>query len=249
MKKKHSDISLKLSGECIPVHIFLNDIENFFQCVKEVTKDVTGDRGDKAWFIGVHKGSACADFYRNENCITKEQAKRIAENINSGILREKNTKGVVYQFSPKALESLKKLNLSNNTDDTNTVKVSIKVAKSYVEINENAINVINAENIQQGFKEYGTISGQLRDLHRGRGVTGTLKEEIWGRSINCNIPENLKEIARNAWDLRVELTGEIEYNGEGLPEHIDIEAIKVFPQDFELPDLSEIRGILAHRNG
>ena len=96
------------------------------------------------------------------------------------------------------------------------------------------------------YYDVGTIEGRLEAIQDASGALKIrVQDYLFAKPINCFVPEDMIELVFSSFRKRVEITGKIHYRRGGAPISIKAFDIEILPEDDELPEASDVRGVFA----
>ena len=234
-------IEIKIDAPKLTPDKFQKAVNEFFALLKGVTKNVTGESKPEDWIIAVRASSQVV------SARTESQSKALVPDaMERGILSlMAGVQTIPPHFTKDDVISAR--NLAALVDDDGKIVRSITIQNGGAPIILSSEIVKTADAILAGEKQiaFGSVEGLIESLHRkeGQPITSTIKDPIHGRSINCTFtaPE-CEDSAFEAFKKasRVLFSGLIHYNKEGEPVRIDVNFVRIFPPENELPTLEEI---------
>lgn len=234
-------IEIKIDAPKLTPDKFQKAVIEFFALLKGVTKNVTGESKPEDWIIEVRASSQVV------SARTESQSKALATDAMSrGFLSlMAGVQTIPPNFTKEDVISAR--NLAALVDDDGKVVRSILIQNGGEPIRLSHQIVKTADAILAGEKqiEFGSVEGAIESLHRkeNQPFTSTIKDPIHGRSIvsTFTTPECEEKAFQAFKDAsRVLFYGLIHYNKEGEPVRIDVNLVRIFPPESELPTLEEI---------
>lgn len=175
-----------------------------------------------------------------------EIAKRVVNNFVKN-LRQINVKGrVSSRVDSYALESYKDLGalLDKNIS-------SIKISNSSVDVlidktfNSKVEQIIGPDEISNG-----SLTGNLEWINLHNANAFNIYPIIGAKKVKCHFPRELKETVISAIDKYVRVYGELRYKSrDNFPYAMNVEDLEILPEDNELPNLFDLRGIVPQATG
>ncbi len=89
----------------------------------------------------------------------------------------------------------------------------------------------------------GTVEGRAESASiHGRNVL-RLWDPLTGQAIECHFPDTALDQVREAFGRRVQVAGPVRYNALGRPCSVQLERLRVFREQSELPQARDLEGI------
>jgi hypothetical protein len=146
-------------------------------------------------------------------------------------------------FSDKALRSAKKLAKLVDKD-----VFMIQLGINYKRISLNQHIVANVDEIIGGkYKSFGTVEGILKAIDLSRNPLFRVYDLLTNKSVRCYFDNQSTsmDMIKKALEQRVAISGLITSREDGDKISINVEDIEIFPQEYELPTITEMIGILG----
>jgi len=236
-----SDLTLEVGDGAHPDQ-FMTAVRAFFGYVEEVARMVSADLEPMRWTVKVREGSSLLAIEpppsepRELVQFVYARVERGAEAVARGDLDDAD-------LSEAALRNLR--TLSELTEGPRSaIPIKLWVRKRPVTVVPDIARTIR-DDWREDYRDYGTVEGRLRAIEdRAGGLRLQIRDAMLGQTIQVTFPETLLDDAFAAFRHRVEVTGLIHYRHNGVPISIQASHITTLPDDDELPDADEVRGIL-----
>lgn len=237
-----TDLTLDLGGDLAPEE-FVAAVRNFIGYVTEITEAQKGDGADVTWTVKVREGSALVGVEPNPTA-PSSRLSMIYRQATHGLSALDSGDIAGSGLSEKAVGHLKGLSdLAAKQGVKRSVNLWVK--RQSVTIGGNISRKIR-EDWESDYYDNGTIEGRLEAIQDANGsIKIRVKDFLFPRAINCVVPEKMIDQVLNSFRRRVEIEGKIHYRKNGTPISIEAETIDVLPEDDELPDADDVRGIMA----
>lgn len=86
------------------------------------------------------------------------------------------------------------------------------------------------------YQSQGAVEGRLEVVSSHGGVLRcNVYERVLGRAVRCDVPRHLRKDVLDLFDQDVIASGIVSRDGNGLPRHVALEAIRPFETDANLP--------------
>lgn len=244
IKNKENTISLELDGDRISADKLKHSINVFFSLTDEIANEVSGKKKPIDWIVSVKSGSINLISHPVPKDIDAKLIPKIVNAIGSGLdMLEKSSKTPPY-FSEKALELAQELATIPDIKGNGLSRICVRA--NNIQHNLTPKTVANVDSLL-GYhtKALGSIEGKLQAISERGDLRFTVYDSLTDKGIRCNIKEELRSEATKAFGKRVYIFGIIRYAHNGQPKSIQVEEIKVFPENDKLPTALDICGILA----
>lgn len=242
--KKYKTVTLKIKGDRIPADKLRKSIGVFYGFIDEVASEVSGQKKPIRWIVRVKKGSiVLANEAEVDGRISLGVRNRIFESIEQGIdsLEKEATRPA--HFSDRALEFLQDLASISKGKGNGLGPISITVEKKPHKLTPHT--VANVDSILGVYsKALGSVEGRLQTLSERSGLKFYVYDSLSDKPIRCDVDEDLRDEATNAFGKRVYVYGLMSYDKNGIAKSIRVQEIKIFKGADELPSAFEICGIL-----
>lgn len=222
-----SVITLELSGDITTSGDFRELVAAFDDFLKAVTKAACGDEAGVQWAIRPKAGSIQLGVnpMGRVDVANVERCKAVTSQILGG-----EAEFVEYDDIVKPIGAFARRK-----------GVHLWVGQERTPVTEKLYSILKAPT-QKPYQLHGTVEGRLTMLSEQRNLA--IHEPVWGRRIECSVPDGQLEAMRALWRKRVTAEGIVHYDDKGYPTKIDAEKIDPFPDDKDLPSPKDVRGIL-----
>jgi hypothetical protein len=239
-----TDLTLDIGGDVSPDE-FIAAVQNFFAYVREIT-DARQDGGVSLdWTVKVKQGSSLVGLEPSDGA-PASLLMSIYDDARSGA--QALERGDAHQsgLSKKAIKRLRALTeLSGKSAGRAKLQMWIRKEPVALTMSEKAATRVE----KRSYSEFGTIEGRLEGVQDANGsLKLSVRDLLYPRPITCKIPDHLMKQALKCFRRRVELTGEIHFQGDDAPVRIDAIDIQLLPEDDALPSAGDVRGILAQHD-
>jgi len=237
-----TDLTLDLGGDIAPEE-FLAAVRSFFGYVSEITEAQKGDGAEITWTVRVREGSSLIGV-EPDSFVPSSRLSMIYRQATHGLAAAGSGNFAKSGLSEKAVGHLK--NLSDLAlKHGNGNKINLWVKKKPIPIS-GAISIKVQEDWDTNYHDFGVIEGRLEAIQDASGsIKIGIKDILFPRAIKCVVPEKMIDQVLNSFRRRVEVEGRIHYRKNGTPISIEADAFTVLPEDDELPDANDVRGIMA----
>lgn len=172
-----------------------------------------------------------------------------------------NLKALPSENPPKmSSEELKAYQVFGEKVEKNILRVKVGNHRAGDIIDENQATVVDVSGsikraidaiMSPEVKAIGVVEGRLEyvDIH-GSQKLFRIYPAIGPDKIVCSFPSNKIEEARRALNRKTRVWGELTYAaGSNFPKSVKVETIELLPEDDELPNLKDLRGIAPDITG
>lgn len=240
-KKEVAPLVLRIEGTRITAEKFLRAADNFFNLLRNVADDLSGQKGAVTWIVSAEKGSQVliATPEADEQVVTN--VRLIPKVIHSGF--REIEKGCVRPeaFSDTALWHAKELaSVSNGDGDIGRVLLVYGGQSSAIseQTSTHVSEILGAKRTEDG-----SVEGRVTVLSDKKRLTITIDDTLTGHSVKC-IPREIDEQKLiSAFRSRITAIGTVHFRRDGAPVRIDVDRIRVLGKRDDLPGFEDVRGI------
>lgn len=222
-----SAITLELASDKTTADDFRQVVNAFDGLLKAITTEVCDDDSALNWIVRTKSGSILLGVDADSSSNQPEVGK--VQQIIAAALSKEATPAQ-YAGIASQVRALSRV-----------ADVHLWVGKKRTAITTDLYDHIKAVLIPS-YRFYGTVEGRLSVLDELRRLT--IQEPVWGRKIECSVPDDLLEHMRKLWRKRVTAKGTVHYRSDGFPSRIDAESVEPLPDEKDLPSHMEVQGIL-----
>lgn len=236
-------VTLKLDSKDVPLAQFKSMVSGFFDLIEAVGKEAS--KGQKIkWTVSVREGSQVVEAlaHSEDEALLDEV---VDHSLTSGLKSlEKGCEEFPRNFTPKAIKAARRL-ASHCGSGGSVVPISIHTGRKRTSITSHT--VASADDlIGYQHQSHGSVEGRLRMLaDSDESVRFVVYQKLYKRNVNCVIPEELVDQAAGLFRHRVLVSGRIQYDSKGRPISMRVSEIERLPENDELPDPSDLKGIFA----
>ena len=222
-----SAITLELASDRTTADDFRQVVNAFDSLLKAMTKEVCHDKSALDWIVRTKSGSILLGVDADSRSDQSEVGK--VQHIFTTAL---NKEATPTQYA----------SIANHIHVMSSMHhVHLWVGKKRTAITPDLYEHIKAMLIPS-YRQRGTVEGRLSILNDQKKLT--IREQVWGRKIECSVPDGLLESMRVLWRKRITATGTVHYRSDGFPSRIDAESVEPFPDEKDLPSHMDVFGIL-----
>jgi hypothetical protein len=143
-----------------------------------------------------------------------------------------------------ALKHLRALSELSEPGKEKPIDMRLWVKKKPVAMNPDIGRAI-AEDWRSDYSDFGTVEGKLDTIQDRGSLQIFVRDPLYTGSIRCYFDEKLLPQAFKSFRKRVEISGTIHYRKSGKPISIEVSSIEGLPDDSELPNAKDIRGLFG----
>jgi hypothetical protein len=238
-------ISLELDRKDVAVSDLADAMRLQVRLVEQAMAVVGIASSDVRWVItSLDHGSA---MYTGESQILSDRVFNDALEaavllVGTGMQRLASVGAMPDRFSEEMLNTTKRFTEIVAASDAG--KARIGFGSLYIDRPQSVREHIDAIN-RQNLHSIGSIEGVLVGVSLGDGrYRIAIKDRLRGRRTPCTISADLLPRALTAFEKRVTARGLIRSRSDGSHIHIEVRQLEEMKPDSELPDLSDVRGIL-----
>lgn len=234
-----SDLALEIGADLAPKR-FLAAAREFFSLVDSVTES---DQRRK-WRVKVREGSNILALAPTDDFLPHDLTKtfdKVEDTVRALVAQDFDD----IDLSDDTLDHARKLSEIAN-DSSHPVPVRVWVRKKPIIYGRDVGQFIREE-MATAYWDFGSVEGALSAIQDSSGgLQLQIRDSLWTRRIKCYLPENLLEEAMRLFRKRVEMTGEIHYRKDNSPQAIRVRTLTKLPDDSDLPDIDDIRGLFGN---
>ncbi len=236
-----ADLTLEMSGSEVTPERFQRATSAFFDLIGEVGKGVAlqGERLD--WRVQVKQGSNLVGALPGPglSLATATGTRRI---IVAGLETLRSFVAEPAGFTDRAMMILRRLVGTLPAQDDEDFSVAIWGQRVAVPITRAIADNVK-EFLGEAYTDHGSVEGHLRTVSEADGFRIVLYEPLFGRSVRCDVPEELMPSALELFGRRVEVFGAISYRRDGAVARVRADELVPFPDSAKLPTHEQVRGI------
>lgn len=243
-------LELKIDGPRLTPEKFEAAVKDFFAIISGVAKNVSGTYSDADWKVEVDAGSTIVRVRKSDDAhkaTVSYRAEPIISAVQQGFIAlSSGLRTPPPFFTRDEIRAVKDLAELIDKERKFVSTISIKNGDRPVFLSEELART--AEAILSGERQicFGSVEGYIETFHRkeNQPFTCYVREPIYRRSILCTFSKSdAEEVAYRAFrpPKRVLAYGLIHYAKEGFPTRIDVDTVRIFPEEDELPSVEEIQ--------
>jgi hypothetical protein len=231
-------IEIKISATDLTPESFLKAAESFLDIVRGVGHNVSEVPID--WRVEVAEGSA---ILRARVGNPSPETSRSVEAIYRGMRSLKpGAKSVPFGFTQKEIRSAKAL--ATLIDGNKVQSISFKNGGDFEDFPKGVMSVADSLLSGETHSAFGSVEGKIDSLSDKQAFSCSVFDPIFNREITCYFQKpDVQEEAVKGFRKRVLASGLVRYAKEGYPTSIVVDAIRIFPDESELPSIEEIRAL------
>ena len=238
-----SDMTLEIDGRTVTPDLFLRGVRAFFGIVREVTRDVCGERPVDIWRVQVKDGSNLIGIDRVPGFTDAATIAAISERVRTGLETLEERAEEPSWFPRPAIKHLRDLGAIVGTDEGNDTRVRVWIKQDALGVTQRTV-ANAAELLREAYEDHGSVEGRLQVASERGALHVVLYEPVWDKPIRCYMDEDQMEEALSHFGKRVEIFGMVKYRKDGSASSIRAEQISPFPLAADLPQVDTMVGIL-----
>lgn len=236
-------VTLAFDGPFVSPETFRDAACAFVDLLQGVAEEVSG--GEKLlWNIQVQHGSRMFVAEPVANTLTTKAARQSVRAIRGGLsLLKRGTDIQPPYFNQRAIRGAKTLSSLVDEKKQRVSYVTIKTTGKPLDLTPRI--VMSADKLLSGtHTAFGSVEGRLRTLSDTDGkIQFVVYDDLFGKGVNCFIPDDLAPKAVSAFRKRVLVQGMVKYDREGRAMSIKVETLRPFRDPSELPSIDELYDI------
>ncbi len=237
-----TDLTLEIGDDLSPDR-FLAAVRAFFGYVKEISETTSNADTDITWKVQVKEGSALIGVAPTASApISVVEA--VYAKVTSGIEHVRSGDVEGSHLPESALKHLRALSELSEPGKDKPIEMRLWVKKKPVAMNPEIGRAI-AEDWRSDYSDFGTVEGRLDTIQDRGSLQIFVRDPLYTGSIRCYFDEDLLPKAFDNFRRRVEISGTIHYRKNGKPISIVVATIDGLPDDSELPNADDVRGIFG----
>ncbi len=241
-KKETTPLVLRIEGTRITAERFLRAVDNFFNLLRNVADDISGQKGAVTWIVSAEKGSQVltATPEADEQVVANVQL--IAKKIHNGFCEIEKGSSRPEAFSDTALRHARELASVVGNGDGDISRVLLIYDKQSNAISQKTSTHVG-DILGARKTEDGSVEGRVTVLSDKKRFNVYIDDTLTGHSVRCT-PRNIDEQELiNAFRSRITAIGTVHFRRDGAPVRIEVDRIRVLGKRDELPSFEDVRGI------
>lgn len=232
-------LTLEMSGDDVTPAAFMRAVRSFFAAVKSLTDEIDSDLH---WRVQVKQGSNLISTIPTGkyNVVSVSD---IVSSFDRGFeVIERSGQGV-GDFPEKALKSIRDMASVAVAADGDML-VRLWTGKRPHNLSARTIAAID-DILTGAFTEQGSVCGTIETISQRGGARFVIYENRNPKAINCIVPAEKLADAIAAFGKRAEVYGKVHYDKHGRATRVNVEDIDIFPDNSDLPNFKDVKGILG----
>jgi hypothetical protein len=242
-RRPDNSVTLDFDGHLVTPEAFRRAVNAFVDLIREVSKEISGSGPKLQWNISVASGSRLVIANPVADPATRKIAREATIAIKNGIQRLEGgaTTAPIY-FTEAALKATRDLGALQDRDAKTIDYVKIRANGATEELTEKSVasTVTLVTGLHQAL---GCIEGKLQTISERGSFQFVVWDDLFDRGVNCFVDEDMLAEAIKYFRKRIAAFGIVQYDRDGRPISIDVQAIKPFPDVTTLPPIKSLRGI------
>jgi hypothetical protein len=231
-------IEIKIDGKKLTPEKFIEAAKSFFDLIEGVAKNVTSE--PIKWGVELDKGSAIIRaVVKNPSRASSLATDVICKGVRS--LRS-GVRTLPPGFTKTEVVATRRL--AAIIDGGDVKSVSIKNGSAPEDLPQSVIVTADAILSGEATTAFGSIEGIVDSMSVKHGFICSIQDSAYRREITCYFSKDeVAKEARRGFEKRVMASGLIRYAREGHPTSIVVDAIRIFPEESELPTIEEVQAL------
>jgi hypothetical protein len=245
-KSKASELTLRFDGILVTPDEFRKTVNAFIDLLIQVSEEISDGESKPLWNMSVREGSNILVAKPVADPKTEKNVKETIRVVISGIKLLEHGKSNIPHFNRRAMHAARDLSsvlARPGKQGINVVEIRGSTRQKPVVVTLKTSETVAAQ-IGVQHQAYGSVEGRLQTITERGTFQFVVFEALTDRGINCFVPQDKFKEAHGAFGRRVNVSGIVQYDRSGLPVSIKVDAIRIFRELSEMPDIEEFRGIL-----
>ena len=244
--KAASELTLRFTGVLVTPEEFRKTVNAFIDLLIQVSEEISDGRSKPLWNMSVREGSNILVAKPVADPKTEKNAKETIRVVISGIKLLERGKSDIPHFNRRAMHAAKDLSsviARPGKQGIDAVEIRGNTRQKPVILTIKTSETVTSQ-IGVQHQAYGSVEGRLQTITERGTFQFVVFDALTDRGINCFVPQEKFKEAHGAFGKRVNVSGVVQYDRNGLPVSIKVDAIRVFREMHELPEIEHFRGIL-----
>ncbi len=244
---KGKSLTLTFDAPVVSPDVFRRAINAFIEMLKAVSDEAAGTGKKIQWTMSVAKGSTAVIARPLADVATKRAAAIVIQTLPEGIRRlEKGATTAPSYFNERALHAAKELGEITEIGSKSLDYVRIRSTGKASVVSERTVTSIDRL-LKGQHQALGAVEGKLQTLTERGTLQFVVYDSLYDKGVNCFMGDNIVQDAIAAFRRRVAVSGMVQYDKEGRPVSIRVDAIRVFKDISDLPPIHSLRGIFRRQ--
>lgn len=246
LDRLRGEVAVEVDANDVSASDFYSALDAFLSLVRELTRHVNGTLPQDAWLLNVQEGSQVVSLGPNPTKLPGSMGVEIISLMDRGLTALENKAVQPEGFSEAALESARTLARLGPGRGSKRPQLEIRIlTKQKRRSLTPSLSRHVSELLDWKYEDFGTVEGTLEAVSAHGGYEFRIYEPMWLRPVRCNFEEDLLPRALEYFRKRVEVSGLIRYTQDGFPTSVSVTQLDPLPDQADLPNFREIRGILS----
>lgn len=251
-------LSVKLEGEYIPLDSLASVLEATYSLLADMEAEVTNGKRELRWDVsGLQSGSAQISIAPRDSSPPGESgyvSGKILEGLIAGLRDESAMDGPHFAFGRSVRVGIRRLKSLVNPDVRRIVYTgydgesneTVSAAVTYQGAQDAPVESTDAR--AKTRISIGSVEGTLETL-AGRDSYFNIWDRVTGKKVRCECTSDmLAELAENAWEKTVVVTGEIRENSDGEIRSVKVNRYRILTPPASVPRPSDLLGLYVRES-
>ena len=246
-------VTLKVEGELrnISLDSFLLVLRESHSILQELDRALSKQRnGTLKWVVaGLQEGSAVVKVESRVIRGDEDHSLRVAQHFIDGIHTIQNEAVTPALFSLDTMTSMRRIVRYLGTNGVSALEVIAPDLNKSVELSSESSDKIQAL-VGVHHKSIGSVEGRLEliSIH-ARDRRFNVYHAITSKAVRCNLPNSMEQEVVGSLGRRISVSGLVSFNSRGEPIRVDVNHLRVFKEEGELPSIAQILGLVPDITG
>lgn len=233
---------LRIEGTRITAQKFMSAARHFFDLLRNVADDITGQEGKVTWLVSAERGSQILTAIPEVEEGSIKDAELISKKVYAGFRQIEKRGGRPSAFSDAALRHAKDLASVVGNKDGDVTKITLRYDKQTNNISQStSLNVGDVLGPKRS--EDGSVEGRVTVLSDKTRFRVDIDDVLTNLSVRCTPRKVSEEELIKAFRRRVIAIGTVHYRSDGAPVRIEVDHIRVLGRREDLPSFDDVKGI------
>jgi len=233
---------LRIEGTRITAQKFISAARNFFDLLRNVADNITGQEGRVTWLVSAERGSQILTAIPEVKEGTTKDAESISKKVYSGFHQIEKRGGRPSVFSDAALRHARDLASVIGNEDGDITRITLSYDKQSSNVSQKTSLHIR-DILTPKRTEEGSVEGRVTVLSDKTHFRVEIDDVLTNHSVRCTPRKVSEEELIKAFRRRVIAIGTVHYRSDGAPVRIEVDGIRVLGKREDLPSFDDVKGI------